>query len=318
MRTQFTVLQVLQEQLQQQRSVAGQAEAASRGGKVFRGLLVCVCRQNKSLLRPMLVDAFDLSGKRHCCIGDALYVWSAFSHRFLNYIIAASILPQLPALLRSDKPAVQEASAGALCSLALQKKPTSPSCNLAPGHQHKYAIVAAGAVSLLVALLRYDQPLAKDSSRRFASPCSWLTDAIVAAGAVPLLVAMLKSNQLDARAAAAAAAGALGSKAAGFQQFRDANVAAGALPLLTALLGSEQPLVQQKAADALRLVAGGSQLTTDAIMAATAVPLLTAMLESGKPAVQKQAADALWNIDLESQHNEDVIAAPGSVPLLLC
>lgn len=156
MRTQFTVLQVLQEQLQQQRSVAGQAEAASRGGKVFRGLLVCVCRQNKSLLRPMLVDAFDLSGKRHCCIGDALYMWSAFSHRFLNYTMRccagayASLVAQLHkeialsqqlrrltparmilnwtcapslqpvllvALLKSDQPAVQEPAADALGGL---------------------------------------------------------------------------------------------------------------------------------------------------------------------------------------------------------
>ena len=61
-------------------------------------------------------------------------------------IIAARAAPLLVSFLRSDQPAVQEITAGALWQLS------------AGSQENEDAIIAAGAVPQLVGLLRSDKP----------------------------------------------------------------------------------------------------------------------------------------------------------------
>ena len=69
--------------------------------------------------------------------------------------------------------------------------------NFAVGsQQNKDVIVAAGAVRLLIVLLRSDhsdpQAAAAGALRDLAASCQQNWDAIIAAGAVPMLVALLE------------------------------------------------------------------------------------------------------------------------------
>ena len=99
-------------------------------------------------------------------------------------------------------------------------------------------MIAAGAVPLLVALLRSEQSasVAAGALSTLAEGSRYNQDAITAAGAVPLLVAMLRSDQPEVLLQAALA---LRDLAESSEQNRDAIIAAGALPLLTALSESD-------------------------------------------------------------------------------
>ena len=167
---------------------------------------------------------------------------------------------------------------------------------LAAGSQHnKDAIIAAGAMPLLVAALRSDQPKVQEQVSAalgiLALGSQHTKDAIIAAGAVPALVCTLSSDQPNVQGHAASSlnwipaeqgchhcsrccdsarclvevrqawcaeqvAGALGRLAVGSQYNKDAIIAAGAVPLLVALFSSDPPNVLQEAVCALCLVRG--------------------------------------------------------------
>lgn len=72
--------------------------------------------------------------------------------------------------------------------------------NLAAGsQQNKDAIVAAGALPRLVALLRFNRPVVQEKAAKAISNLSrgsqQTNNAILAAGALPGLTALLKSDQ---------------------------------------------------------------------------------------------------------------------------
>ena len=68
--------------------------------------------------------------------------------------------------------------------------------------QHEGAVIAAGAVPLLVALLRSDEPAVQEQAAGALGGLHHSKDTIIAAGAVPLLVALLSSEQPDVQATA--------------------------------------------------------------------------------------------------------------------
>ena len=70
------------------------------------------------------------------------------AYKARDALIATGVVPLLIALLRSDKPDVQQRAAGSLRNLAN-----------GGSQQNKEAIIAAGALPLLIALSRSDQPV---------------------------------------------------------------------------------------------------------------------------------------------------------------
>ena len=102
--------------------------------------------------------------------------------------------------------------------------------NLAAGSQlTKDAIIAAGAVPWLVALLKSDwsdMAAAAEALQNLAAGCQHNRDDIIAACAAPLLVGLLRSHQPRVQTAAAEA---LRNFAAGSQLERDVIIAAGAV-----------------------------------------------------------------------------------------
>ncbi|KAL3157946.1 hypothetical protein ABBQ32_012348 [Trebouxia sp. C0010 RCD-2024] len=137
----------------------------------------------------------------------------------------------------------------------------------------RLAITATGAVPLLFALLRSDQPAAQYQA---ATGCS---DVLICAN-----IAVLQLRT---------AASALRTLADSSKKLEDAIIVAGAVPLLVALLRSEQPTVQEQAAAALRRLAFGSQQTKDAVLAAGALPWL---VEDETATVQGAAAGTLSSV----------------------
>ena len=110
------------------------------------------------------------------------------------------------------------------------------------------AVIAAGALPLLVRLLRSDhlavQHLTVGLFKNFAAGSQQNKDAIIAAGALPLLITLLQS---DKPSVVQQAAGVTSYLAAGSQQNKDAITAAGALPLLVNWLPSDRPAVLEHA-----------------------------------------------------------------------
>lgn len=144
--------------------------------------------------------------------------------------------------------------------------------------------------------------------------------AIIAAGALPLLVALLQSDKSAVQEAAAHALRSLAiGSVSNDEQNKEAIIAAGAVPLLVALLRPYQPEVQRRATQALEGLAEGSQLSRDAIIAAGALPCLVALLRSDHPEanVPYTAAATLKRIAEGSQHNKNAIIAAGAMPLLV-
>ena len=155
---------------------------------------------------------------------------------------------------------MQEPAAGVLRSLASRRLGSL---------DNKDAIIAAGAVPQLVALLRSDEPVVQEKA---ASALWGLSgsrqdkDAITAAGAVPLLVALLRS---DKPAVQEAAAGALWRLSADYHKNKDAIIAADVAPLLVALSRSHNPRpVTDVARLALRELAYSSAKNQNALSAA--------------------------------------------------
>ncbi|KAL3162219.1 hypothetical protein ABBQ32_009923 [Trebouxia sp. C0010 RCD-2024] len=187
--------------------------------------------------------------------------------------------------------------------------------------QNKDAIIAAGVVPPLVAMLRLDQPMVQQDAaaalHNLAKDSQQSRDPIIAAGALPPLVALLRSDQ---PAAQQDAAGALHDLAADSQQHRDAIIEAGAVPLLFAMLRSDQPAAQQTAADALhKLAQACKSLSAERgrhHCSRRCAPLV-ALLRSDQPAVQGGAAGALVNLAASSQQNRNAIMTAGAVPPLV-
>lgn len=159
-----------------------------------------------------------------------------------------------------------------------------------PGYLHaKDAIIAAGAVPLLLVLLRCGQPAAQEVAAAalvsLAHESQQAGKAIIAAGALPVLVAALGVQ----RPRAALSMAILRELAIGSQQAREAIIAAGAWPLLMHFLRSEQYGERDSAAVALSHLAVGSQQNMDVFVTAGAVHVLVAMLQDKQLPVQVRA-----------------------------
>lgn len=141
----------------------------------------------------------------------------------------------------------------------------------------KDAIVAAGAVLLLVTLLSSDvSAVSAGALWNLVDGSQQNKDAITA---VPLLVTLLMSHQADVQKQAAAT---LEHLAAGSQLDWDAILAAGARPLLVSLLSSDLSAVQEHTAGALSFLADDPQQNRDAITAGGVVPALIPLLRSAE------------------------------------
>lgn len=111
---------------------------------------------------------------------------------------------------------------------------------------YKDAIIAAGAVPLLIAMLRSEQPDVQASAAAALQSILeyrglWHKECFMADGIVPSLVALLRSDQPAAQTMAARILGRVSDS----KQNADAVIAAGAVPLLVDLLRSEQLTVQE-------------------------------------------------------------------------
>ena len=239
----------------------------------------------------------------------ALRSVGAWEHK--DALIAAGAVPDLVAMLRSHQPHMQMTAANILGCLAEgpQQSTNADADQLQP---------------------HVSDEEARDRSYVHTSGAQRSRDAIIAAGAVPLLVAMIGSDipytskSDDCLEVARkvsyvqdVAAYALGNLAAGSQQNNDAVMAAGAVPVLVTMLRSHQPKAQQIAAATLARFAKGSQHSSDAVIAAGAVPLLVALLGSDQANVQTRAAHALAYVAASSQQSSDVVLAAGAVPPLI-
>lgn len=189
---------------------------------------------------------------------------------------------------------------------------------------YQTAIVAAGVMPLLIAMLRAEPCKATMALEGIA--LQGHSNAIIAA--MPSLVDLLRSHWPDVREAAATA---MSNLVEGSQQSTDAAIAAGAVPMLVAMLKSDHLKLQEKAANAVGNLAAGSQQSSDAVIAAGALPLLVAMLRSdhGDPYhlrevdyvdrynVRQVAAKALKHLAKGSQQSKDAVIAAGALPLLV-
>ena len=147
-----------------------------------------------------------------------------------------------------------------------------------------------------------------------AAEANWT--AIIEAGAIPPLVALLSGRPAFAAADSAKAAGAL-SNLAEHAAGKAAVISAGAIPPLVALLGGEpESAAAERAAGALRKLAG-CRLGRAAIIHAGAIPPLVALLR-GRPESEAaaSAAAALCNLASDEAAKAAIIEAAAIPPLV--
>lgn len=181
-------------------------------------------------------------------------------------IAAAGAVPPLVQLIGGSSNTAVQTPAAQLLQLVVEK-----------GRLSRDAIMAAGGMAPLVALLEQGRPLARGTA---ACALSWLarqdeqcSSDIVAAGAVGPLVQLLQCNNTVAQAQAASA---LQHIAACSEQLSRAIWEAGAVPLLVRLI----PTLEDKAVFALGAMAIDRDEVREAIAAAGAVALLEQLLLS--------------------------------------
>jgi len=195
------------------------------------------------------------------------------------------------------------------------------------------AIVAAGAIPLLVKLLRSGSDEGKTESALkvlFLSLINGGTTkaAVVAAGALPPLVELLSGGSNEVRANAVSFLSNLAFR-------NDANKAAimkaGAIPPLVQLLRSGPDECRVYAATALSYLMGavaseeGPQFcnvadrVAAAIVAAGAIPLLVELLRSGSDESKTESARVLQLLfsNGATNHDKKVIVAAGALPPLM-
>ena len=132
-----------------------------------------------------------------------------------------------------------------------QEKAASELKDLARDDDNKIAIANAGAIPLLVQLLRDGTPLAREVAAGALHRMAGNDDnkiAIATAGAIPPLVQLLRDGTPLAREVAA---GAL-HRMAGNDDNKIAIAKAGAIPLLVRLVSSGTPLARESAVGALQ------------------------------------------------------------------
>jgi len=176
--------------------------------------------------------------------------------------------------------------------------------------ENQAAIVRAGAISLLVELLRSELPEARGQAavalRALATNNTYNKVAIVRAGAIPLLIRLLQADAVEVQEVAA---GALQTIADTNSQAEIAQ--AGALVPLVALLRDERPGVREEAAGALVVLAMNSDNQV-AIAQVGAIPILIELLRDAVPSVREQAAAALKNLAAERMDNRLAIGRAGA------
>ena len=237
-------------------------------------------------------------------------------------MITAGVVPLLVASLSSHQSAEQQAATRALCNLATGTQPidiTVLRTLTADSQQNRDAIVAAGVVPLLVALLGSDQPALQqqvsNALRCLTHGSQQIRDAIFAASAVPVLIALLRSDHAYVQAQAASTVISLVVKS---RHSQGAVIAAGIVPLLVAFLTADQSTLQGLATCVLTELASGSQQSRDAIMAAGAVPLLLPLL-GVRPASfanfsSSSSSSRALGRDLGSHQNKAAIVTAGVMP----
>jgi hypothetical protein len=246
-------------------------------------------------------------------------------------IVAFGGIPLLVQLLGSGSPAqVQIDAAGTLYRLAVLTTTAEIATNAT---KNVVLIAAAGAIPLLVALLKPGSPTDVQRIATAALGALAVNDetiaSIVSYGAIPLLVQLLgPSSPVMAQVFAVDAILNLTQKA----EAASSIAASDAIPLLVQLLdpGDGPPaMMQGTAAAVLRNLAENSEDAAVTIAAAGAIPLLVQLLKPGSGCrqeslmssgeldvvIQTKAAGALYYLAANSE-NAVTIAAAGAIPPL--
>lgn len=196
----------------------------------------------------------------------------------------------------------EEARARAACTLR----------DMAESEEHEAAIVKAGAVSHLVALVRDGGAKSKEAAAGALARLAANADndeAISSSGAVAPLVALLQGGDAAGKEAAA---GALWNLAE-----NDANAAAlasaGAVAPLVSLLTSGGPTAKEAAAGTLCYLAKDA---ADAIGEAGGVAPLVALLREGTEAAKEEAAAALHNLGANDAASKAGMVELGAIKAL--
>ncbi|CAL1142550.1 unnamed protein product, partial [Cladocopium goreaui] len=185
---------------------------------------------------------------------------------------------------------------------------------LAVNDQNEAAIVAAGGIPPLIALVTSGSDSAKENAVYALANLAWNDEnkaAIAAAGGIPPLVALITSGSDSAKKYAAGALANL----TGNSQNEAAIAAAGGIPPLVALITRGSDSAKEHAARALRNLAVNDQ-NGAAIAAAGGIPPLVALITSGSDSAKEHAARALGNLAVNDQNRAAIVAAGGIPPLV--
>ena len=207
---------------------------------------------------------------------------------------------------------------GALCSITMRDS------------DHRAAVVAAGAVPPLVALVEGGDRSVKLNALLTLTNLAQeddLTNAVFVAGAIRPLVVLLRSDDDDANKMAASLLKTLAyartygtAIEAQLRVIKDVAVAAGAVPALIKIVKTGSGLSKEQAALALsNLAFHDNQVHHDnqVLVAADGVVPLLDLLRDGNDSCKNSAAMALRNLSLWLSDNRVAIAAAGAIPLLV-
>ncbi|KAL4439178.1 hypothetical protein ABPG77_004080 [Micractinium sp. CCAP 211/92] len=217
-----------------------------------------------------------------------------------------------------EAPLMQEAAASALGNLA------------ANSSEAQALIASAGAIPLLVGVLRSGTPAAKQHATRAIRNLAGRDTSnklrTAEAGGIPLLVAMMAGCGVnDSDASRQAAASALSNIACNCEQTQKQIVAEGALPVVCDMLlpsGGCGMAAREAAAWLLSNLACSAevraQLAKDTLQLGAAVTGLLNLLRSGGDSAGAAAARAIKNLSAGQSNSSKVhIAEAGAVPLLV-
>eukprot|EP00927_Polykrikos_kofoidii_P062596 TRINITY_DN57403_c0_g1_i1.p1 TRINITY_DN57403_c0_g1~~TRINITY_DN57403_c0_g1_i1.p1 ORF type:complete len:902 (+),score=161.87 TRINITY_DN57403_c0_g1_i1:57-2708(+) len=219
----------------------------------------------------------------------------------------AGAVPPLVELLSDPEasPDVHEAAVAVLGALA------------ANSAESRVTMAKAGAIPLLVKILKYDQA----GARVVAARALWGLAAhvpnqlaIVEAGAIGPLVKLLDDNLSHVRITAAAALCGLASD---HKDNQDKIAEAGAIPPLVRLLREEEAGARVAAAAALRNLAISDSDHQEAAVTAGVIKPLVELLRDDKADAQEDAAFLLANLAANNANHQNWIAKAGAVKPLI-
>ena len=221
----------------------------------------------------------------------------------LRYIADHDDIPKLVNVLLGGTQSQKNAATGMLVRLAR-----------VGSDRIAMAIVEAGALPLLVALVSDGSPEQKVRAARALMHLSNYTgalEAIADAGGIPPLVALVREGTESQKLAAAGALHGLARKGAN----RGAIAQAGGIPPLVALVHDGTENQKVNAAAALRNLAN-DEVYQVAIAHAGGIPPLVALVSDGTEDQKVKAAFALRNL-ARDEDNQVAIADAGGIPPLV-